>query len=126
MEKFALAIRRAVLAAIVAVSSVCWAQQPPVFVPESIPAEEEEEIRYYSVEIIVFENTDMASAGNEIFDPEPVESLFDTTSDVLEQDQAVPEYSDTLMQDETLVDDGEPEEFELEEIHSLTSYSKSI
>lgn len=36
----------------------------------ALDAEEEEEIRRYAVEVIIFEYTDRASAGTEIFDPD--------------------------------------------------------
>ena len=61
---------------IVAAGAKCYAQQLPVGVPEALPdeleaAEEVEEIRHYSVELIVFEYSSTASGGNEIFTPEP-------------------------------------------------------
>jgi len=40
-----------------------------------LDAEEEEEVRRYAVEIIIFEYTDRASAGTEIFDPEELPVL---------------------------------------------------
>lgn len=55
------------------VSASTVAQQIPGVLPDDLPVEEAEEVRYYSVEVVVFEYTDAASAGNEVFDPEPSE-----------------------------------------------------
>lgn len=72
------------------------AQEIVDFLPEDITAEDTEEIRYYSVEVIVFEYAGTVGAGEEIFDPEPLEDeslLQDAPAD-----EDIPVYSDGTME----------------------------
>jgi hypothetical protein len=53
-------------AAVMAMPGIAWCQ----VVIEAEPVEEEEEVRRYTVEMIVFEYADSAVSGDEIFEPE--------------------------------------------------------
>ena len=65
---------------LLSLSAGSLAQLAPEEIPADPDAEVVDEVRYYSVEVIVFEYSDLASAGNEIFDPEPAgEALADAS-----------------------------------------------
>ncbi len=95
-------------------------------VAETPPADEEivEDVRYYSVEVIVFEYASSVSAGNEIFDPvEPEEVELSA----LDPNTGIPVYGDktTDLALEREADDsfefGNYEELVEEKISELTS-----
>lgn len=89
------------------------AQEIPLL-PVDAAKIEEEEVRLYSVEIIVFKYDDSVSAGTEIFSPEPIEELLeplspigmeletgtleqsDQSQDVELEEIVIPEYGDFL------------------------------
>ena len=115
------------LAAAFAAAGSAYAQQLPLPTndDELLVEEPEEEIRRYSVEIIVFRNAGSGSSDNEIFAPDPPlerlpadDILFGGDGREGDDDQSVVEYGD-------FVDTpGEPEELdlnvELTEVVSLT------
>jgi len=74
-QKFEILRRLAGTAAMIVFSASAWSQQ--TVVPGATALEtEEEEVRRYSVELIIFEYVDRSSAGTEIFDPDlPPEPL---------------------------------------------------
>ncbi len=95
-------------------------------VTETLPAEEEvvEDVRYYSVEVIVFEYASSVSAGNEVFDPvEPEE----TELVALDPNTGIPVYGDMTTDASVAsvgndsIEFGDYEEFVEEEITELTS-----
>ncbi len=61
-------LRRGLLLAVVALPGIAWSQ---VELQAELPGEEEvEEVRRYTVEMIVFEYADSAVSGDEIFQPD--------------------------------------------------------
>lgn len=67
-------------------------------VPEGEPTVEEvvEDVRYYSVEVIIFEYASNVSAGNEVFDPVmPEEPEMQGLDSELDLENTIPVYGDT-------------------------------
>ncbi len=93
-------------------------------VPEGQPAEEEvvEEVRYYSVEVIIFEYASNVPAGNEVFDPVvPEEPATPGLDSELSSEYIIPVYGDTRAGTEVdAIEFGEFENVE-EEITELTT-----
>ena len=69
--------RRAFLLSLALLAAVTGAAQEIPLLPVDEAALEEEEIRRYTVEIIVFTYDDSVSVGSEMFIPEPVEETLE-------------------------------------------------
>lgn len=94
--------------------------------PEDMLEEDEviEDIRYYSVEVIVFEYASSVSAGNEIFEPVQPEVVEDTDTD---SEPGIAVYGDTVAHSvdendaDVFVDFEEPLEVEVTELDLVPS-----